>query len=409
MKPKQLAVLAVICVVFGAAGWIVLQDEEKDWHESNQKIGDMVFPGFAEKANDASKITIQKGAETFTLEKPDGVWVVKESAGYPADFTKVAGLVRALADLKVTSPIEISDADREKLALNPVGDGQPVPGHLVKVFTQDGALLASLLIGNEHMSKPQANSPFGNRGWPDGSYIMLPADNSAVLVTETFSNVRAKSDTWVDKTFFKVGKIKAATCKEGDTEVWSVSRDKESDSLTLAGDVPAGKEVDTSALSGIDSTLNYPSFNTVGGKSDGEHGWAEGRTFTATTFDGFTYTVRVGQKKGADYPLAVDIAYAEVQAGDGPEGETEDAKKARLEAHAKALADNTEKAASEAKQYGGWAYMVSSYVVDDLLKSRDELFKDKPKPKADEGAGATPPLPPSIAAPPGLPALPKGQ
>ena len=77
-----------------------------------------------------------------------------------------------------------------------------------------------------------------------GRYVKRGDSNAVYLVSETFSEVKTDPTGWIDKTFFKIEKIKSIEImskeKEGD---WKLERAAESDDFTLASAV-TGESLD---------------------------------------------------------------------------------------------------------------------------------------------------------------------
>jgi hypothetical protein len=257
------------------------------------------------------------------------------------------------------------------------------------------------------MKKPAQEGSGSYGGYPDGRYLLKPQSGTVALVTEAFSDISDSSDNWLDKTFFKLDKIKRGTAKQGNTVVWSVKREAENDSLELdlPGAIGPEEELDKSEVSQVDSALRYPSFNKIvdPATSDDELGFAgdDTRRFIAESFDGFTYTVDVGKKlDDGDYPMRVAVAYLEPPMPEAPEDETPEDKGKRETEHKEKIVEAQEKFKTEFDRFKSWTYLVSSYTIEDLILERKDFVKAKEKeddasagePQADantEGSGAT--------------------
>ena len=390
MKKGQLFILLVLCVVVGSLGWFVKKSSRQSWEQQDSAIGELLFPEFP--LNDITKLLITSKENSVELVKDSDAWVVKTAHSYYADFSKIADLLKDVADLKILQKIEIGPDDLGRLELNEP-DKESETGTRVEFFSNKGSSLGKILLGKQHMRKASGNAgQFGGGGeWPDGRYILQPTTTIVALVSETFSSVVTDSDSWLDKTFIKIEKIKKATTKEGGNIIWSIHRENEGSPLVLSGDIDEGYEVDTSKLNAIDSSLRYANFNTIASSESPEEelGFAEGRTYVAETFDGFTYTIDIGKKGDDDnYPIKVLIQYAEPEAPASSEDETEEQKAKKEEEFREKIAQNREKFETESKRYSDWVYMVSSYTVDNLLLDRSELIKKKEE-KTDDGKADT--------------------
>ena len=136
------------------------------------------------------------------------------------------------------------------------------------------------------------------------------------------------------------------------------------------------------------SPFSSPSFNDVltGDAKPEVSGLTNVTLVTVETFDGFTYTAKLGQKHGDDIPLVLTVSANLVSSRVAAKDEKlED--KTKLD---KEFADQqkklVEKLASETR-LTNWIYFVPGYTVDSLLKSRSQLLAEvkkdeKPAPAA---------------------------
>ena len=95
------------------------------------------------------------------------------------------------------------------------------------------------------------------------------------------------------------------------------------------------------------------------------------------TFDGFTYTVKIGNKTNDDnYYLNASVA------ADLPKDRTagKDEKpedKEKLDKEFKEKVSKLEEKLKQEKAYAKWTYLVSKWTVDPLLKERKDLLLEK--------------------------------
>ncbi len=387
MNAKQLLVLIVFCGLVGTAGWYAKRNSQQDWDTPAIKVGDRIFPDFP--VNEITKLVITNAEGTLELSKHTDHWAVDTSYGYYADFVKIANFLKGVKDLKVMQSIEIGTDDLGRLLLN-TPDAAADAGVSVDFIGDGNKSLARLILGKDHSRKRQAEgSALGGAGsWPDGRYVYEPDSKTVALVSETFSNIKTiDPDGWIDTTFIRVdSKIKRAVVSEREQQLWSASRDKESDTLQLDGEIGDDEEVVQTKLDGIDRALRYPSFNKIGDPSatDADLGFGENRTFVAETFDGFTYKIDIGKKDSDDnYPLKIGIAYNQPQPS-LPAEEESDEDKAKREAEFKEkITKAQQRFETDSKRYQGWVYLVSSYTVESMLLNRSDLVEQKEKPEKD--------------------------
>jgi hypothetical protein len=269
-------------------------------------------------------------------------------------------------------------------------------GTLVEFKDKSGKIINTVLLGAKSMKESGSDSPFGGGSFPDGRYVMVGSDvKSVALVTETFNNVEAKSQDWLNKDWFKVEKLKSiAVTSTNATNSWKLSRESETAEWKLADPKP-DEGLDAAKSGGVTSAMSYPSFTDVATNTAPEAtGLDKAIVAKLETFDGFTYTAKVGAKTGEDnhyFQIAV--------AGDFPKERTagKDEKPEDKERLDKEFKDNLKKHEDKLKAekaFEKWTYVVSKWTVDPLLKDRKDLMLEKkeepaPEDKKDAAAPAT--------------------
>jgi len=387
MKKQQLVILIFACSVVGLAGLLMQIQNKSAWESAGGKIGNELYPEFP--INDISRLVIKSNASTVELSKTDDMWTVSSNFSYYADFVKIANFLKSIKNLKAAQIIEIGEDDLGRLELNDP-EAENDTATRVEFYNKSNVSVAKILLGKNHMKKSEGSGgAFGGGGdWPDGRYIYEPESKLVALISETFSNVSDKNDSWIDKAFIKADKIKKATAAKAGVNLWTVYRDNETDSLTLKGKLADDEEINTGKLNGIGGALRYTSFNAVLDPAipDEGHGFNDGTVFVAETFTGFTYTVRVGNEKNDDYPIKISMDYNEPQPTPAPEDETEEEKAKREADDVKKREDAKEKFEKESKRYTDWVFLVSSYTVDDMLLERADLIKKIEKDEESDGS-----------------------
>jgi len=248
MNRKQLILLIVVGVAVGAFGFISYNARKGSW-ENSDKLGQKLIKNFP--INDVERISIKQSQGQVSLAKKSDVWTVQERADYPANFETISEFLRKVWDLKMVQPVEIGATRLARLDLVPPDkDKGTNSGTLVEFKDNSGKTLNSLLLGKKHMREGHNESGFGGGGgWPDGRYVMVGSDAQTVaVVSETFSNVEAKPEEWLNKDFFKVEKIKLISITTTNaTNNWKLSRESETNEWKLA-DLKTGEQLDTGKL-----------------------------------------------------------------------------------------------------------------------------------------------------------------
>jgi len=386
MNRKQLTILLVLVVILGAAGWLVRQRASDSWQSASQTIGQKLLPDLP--VNDITQITIQSGTNELNLAKRDNLWRVRERNDYPANFSQISDLLLKFADLKVAQTEEVGPSQLGRFELLPPGAATNT-GTQIEFKGADDKSLGSVLLGKSHKSQPRANSQLGGEGWPDGRYVMAGGTKTVALVSDPLENVQAKPAPWLAQDFFKIEKPRSITAQFPEaTNSWKLTRASETNDWQLAG-AKSGEKPDASKISGVTSPFASPRFTDVlpGGTKPEISGLTNLTTLTVTTFDGFTYTVKIGAERNGDFPAVLAVT-ADVPAERVAAKDEKPADKTRLD---KEFNDRkqqlTDKLARE-KQFEKWIYLLPSYTVETILKPRGQLLEE-PK-KAAKDAAASP-------------------
>jgi hypothetical protein len=401
MKGKQLTLLIVICLVVGGLGLFLAKRKQEDWSADSRELGQRVLKDFSLTAlNDVTQLRVRQGDSEVNLIKKGDDWVVQERGEYPANFNEVTDLLRKLFDLKAARPIQAGSSYLARFELLPPDKGTNT-GTLLELKDKNGKTLTSLLLGKKHMKESAGSSQFGGGSFPDGRYVMVGNDAKTIaLVSDALANVEPKAEQWLNKDFFKVEKPKAiAVVSTNATNNWTLTRETESGEWKLA-DAKPGEQLDTGKSSGVTSAFSFASFDDVSTNSSPEvTGLAKPMMGTLETFDGFTYTIKIGNKT-ADDKHFMQVAVAgnfpkERTAGKDEKAEDKD----KLDKEFKEKTKKLEEKLKTDKAFEKWTYVVSKWTVDPLLKERKDLLQEKkeePKkeePKSDDKGAADKPSP----------------
>lgn len=395
MNRKQFAILVVLLIVLGGAGWYVQMNRNRDGSAGEKGTGQKLL-GESFPVNDVAHISIKQGAKEVNLVKKDDLWRVRERNDYPANFAEISEFLLKARDLKVIQSEEVgaSQLPRLELALNGQGTNS---GVVLDLKNKDEKSLQTITLGKKHMRKPaqqHQSMQFGNESFPDGRYVMLSANTkNALLISDPLDSIQPEPESWLNKDFFKVERPKAiaVTFPEA-TNSWKLVRDTESGDWKFAQAKP-GEKLDSAKVSPLSNPFSAPSFDDVmvpGSLATTDTGMDKPTVVTVDTFDDFTYTVKIGKKSGEAYPITVSVASnfpkERIPAKDE---KPEDKTKAD-----KAWADRQKQLDEKLKHdqaYINYVYLVPGWNVDPLLKQRKDLLvekKDEAKP-ADIAAPTT--------------------
>lgn len=399
MNRKQLIILLVLVAIVGGAGLVLFKRNDESWSPSDTKLGQKLLDKF--QVNDVARIHIKGDNKDLNLVKKDDLWRVEERGDYPANFSTISDFLLKAAELKITQVEPIGESQLERLELLEPSKSLK-SGTLVELKDAKGNNLQAVLLGKKHVKKMERAPQFqyGGDEFADGRYVMLKSDpKNVILISDALSTADPKAESWLNKDFFKVEKLKSVSfVSTNATNSWKASRETENGSWSVA-DVKAGESFDTNKLAALGNSLNSPSFADVvaNGKPE-ETGLDHPLLLTLGTFDQFTYTLKVG-KKNAEGNYNVNVAVAAELPKErmpGKDEKPEDKTKLDKEFNDKkqALADKLKQEQALEK----WTYLVPSWSLDPLLKARHELMVEKKEePKADS-ADAEPIDPAAIPA-----------
>jgi hypothetical protein len=396
MNRKQLLILLGLVVVLGIAGLALYKRNQTSWQGSGRQgaasklLGDL-------PVNDVASIVIKGGTNELDLVRQDNIWRVKQRNDYPANFTEISSFLLKAADLKAVQTEEIGPSQLGRYKLLPPGPATNT-AVLLELRDQGGKVIKSLLLGKTHMRKAEAQpSPMGemggNEGWPDGRYVMVGTGaKTLAVVSDPLSNVEAKPDSWLNKDFFKVEKIRSiAVAYPVATNSWKVTRDTETATDWKLADAKPDEKLDSSKTSSLSYALSSPSFNDVlpADTKPEQVGLDKPTVVTIDTFDNFTYTLKLGQKTNDNLPMVVAVV-AQIPKERTPGKDEKPEDKAKLDKEFKDKQKKFEDKLSQEQSYGKWTYLVSNWTVDSLLKERNQLMAEKKEEaKKDDKAGST--------------------
>lgn len=387
MKTKPLLLLAGLVVVIGLGGVWFKARQDAAWRDAT--AGGQRLLADLPIGEALAEIRVEQGTNRLTLAKRDDRWIVVERE-YPANFADLGALMLKLRDLQAARTEPVGPAQLAQLDLLP-HDSPTNAGTRVEFRDASGTALATLRLGKYQMRVENRPSPIGgdSPGFPTGRWLLVgDATNRAVLVSEPLSNLAPQPQSWLNKDFFRVERLKAVTATFPDAaNSWSVARETESDEWKLA-DAREGESLDASRAGAFNWALSSPTFNDVTTVAP-----ENPVTLRLETFDGLTYTLTAGDELDGNTPLTVAVTGNHPRTRAAPEGES-DEDKTRLD---KEFADNLkrldEKVARE-KAFEGRVFLVPPWTLDALLNPRHEMLAATPADTDttnDNNAADTPP------------------
>lgn len=106
----------------------------------------LLFPDLPQRFDAARRIEVETAGSSITIEQVDGQWRVREKYDWPADRTRVAGVLTGLADLRALEPRTANPDRHARLHL----DAPSEPGSkalALRLLAAADEVLAAVLIG----------------------------------------------------------------------------------------------------------------------------------------------------------------------------------------------------------------------------------------------------------------------
>jgi hypothetical protein len=368
-----IGVLAVL-VVLGAAGAAVLVSERSAWTGADSHAGQKVFPDL--RISDVAEIAIGDAEGRLRLARQKDGWSVRERADFPADTDRIGELLVKLAELKVVQREALPESQRARLQLvEPKDKESKDAGTRLELKDEKGSVLASLLLGKKVLKAPPPGTP--PRGEPEatGRYVTAGSETSTLLaVSDPLAQVEAKADRWIVKDLIRVDRSKTISAVGNDGRPrWTVARNGESVDWKFAD---SSLRPDLQKATDLASALYWINAADVVGDPKTDTGLARPVVIKAVTFDGLTYTLRVGNRVGDNYYLGLAVAGEPAKARVAAKGEKagDKAKNDKeFEEGRKKLIERIERE----KRLERWTYVVAKSSLDPLLRDRAQLLPEK--------------------------------
>jgi hypothetical protein len=376
MNSRQLILTLIIAVVLGAIGWILFHRGARSWESQPTSGGAKVieFP-----LNDVAHLTIKNGTSELNLVRKEDGWVVRERADYPANFAQVSRLLQKVWNLKPVQTLQVGPSQLGRFDLLEPANGAK-SGTLLELKNKDEKRITALLVGKQYLKK--SNQSFAPAGFPAGRYVM-PEDGSkrVGLVSDPLQDLVTEPERWLNREFIKIEKPRTIAL-DGATPTmkWKLERENGSAEWKFA-DAKPGEELDQTKASASANSISNLSFTDVLDPQTRPetNGLDHPSTAMIQTFDGFTYTLKIGKQSGETYPALCSIEATLPARGSPAPNENPEEQKKLDEEFAKKKTTLGEKLAKE-KKFEGRPFLINKSTVAQLLKNRADLVKAEPSP-----------------------------
>lgn len=352
MNARIAGVLVLLLAVLGGGALLIRGQQGAQQPALTAALGQPLLKDL--KAADVASVSIRAPAGTLTLSRKDDRWTIVERADYTADIEKVRDFVVKAIELKIGQSEPIGEKDRARLNLD-------ASGTVVEFKSTDGKTLAAMNVGRKYFKSEPANP---ERALGDGRFVMVPGNDAQVfIVSDPLAQASIKSADWVSRTGFQAEKVKSLEVTYADGGSWNIERSGDNADWKLDGLKPGEKLEVTRANSASYSLSNIDIVDVLPKSTKDETtGLDKPVVAVAQTFDGLTYTLRIGKlTDDSNYHVKVSVA-----GEPRPEGKDADER-------AKKFAERLPRE----KALEGHVLLVAKNKLEDVLKKRPELLETR--------------------------------
>ncbi len=383
MNRKQFAILVVVLAALVAASAGIVLSERRGNSGDSARVGQKAVPGLEVSA--VAEIAIRGASGEVHLVRDAAGWKVRERADFPADVERIGDLLIKLAELKVVQAERLPESQRARLQLiEPKDRIAKDAGTAVELKGADGKVLAQVLLGKIVFRRSEV-AALGARdqGLPSGRYLTVGANSADMLVvSEPFTSAEPKADAWLAKDLIRAERVKSIQSLGPDgRQRWMMVRDNDEDQWRFAG---SKERPDLQKATDAAGSLGWMNLvDVVADPAGTETGLSRSTVIKAETFDNLAYTVRIGNKAGDNYYVAVAVSGEPPAArvpGKGEKAEDKEKKDKEFSEHRKRLMEQVERE----RKLDGWRYLVARVGVEPLLRDRAQLLPDR-KPARKKG------------------------
>jgi hypothetical protein len=234
----------------------------------------------------------------LTLDRKEQGWVIAERENFPADLGKVRDFVLKMIELKVGQSEPIGEKDRARLNLDEPGKNPATAGTRVEFLNSESKTIGALVVGRKYFKREVENA---DKAPADGRFVLrADAPGTVYIVADPLTQAIAKSADWIDRTAFKVEKVKTLEVHLADGGAWRIERSGDNADWKLAGAKP-GDKLDIGRANAASYSLSLLELDDVAAKDAKDTGLEKPTVINATTLDGASYAIKVGRLMGEDY------------------------------------------------------------------------------------------------------------
>ena len=345
MKLKTIGVLLVAVIVLAGLAVVILKPADKKKTES--ALGQTLFEALP--VGDIEQIRITGSDGKISLRQTEKGWVVIERSGFPADFSRIAELVKKVQQLSIGRSFQATEEIQTRLSLHPPEQGGGLDtgkGTRVRFETAGGKTLIDLIVGTTR----QGTSGTG------GQYVMPTGGDTVYLVDQTFKFLQAVPAEWLNKELLNIETDQVlridAFSADSTTPLYTLSRSEPGADFELTP-APESGELERAEINRVAEALSPFRIEDVESR---EAPLTGSNRFEYKLSDGRRYTLTIGEKKTVDKDTTLVLVQAgvdRVENGKSPREEEPASPGAQVE--------------TKEQQLARWSYLVSEWEIESLI------------------------------------------
>ena len=301
MKTKSLIILGVVLVASATAVIIKMRSNADTFSSQAAEVGSTLLKEVP--LENVGSFLINDGKNSVEIANKDGKWIVPGRDNFPASIKAVNEMTDTAFNLKVQRVEKgVGKSQYARLGLADAGGEAKAEeiGKTVLFKDSGGKDLGSIVVGKTAETKASPGNFDMSGPQPRPQWIQVKGQEVIYQTATGFSKLDADPRNWLEKenNFFKVEKLKSlAVTGPTPEESWKISREKDSGELKLEAPA-AGEEFDAGKAAPSGNAFAGPNFDDILPDADKAKAALDKPTHTAVieTFDGLTYTVKVGAK-----------------------------------------------------------------------------------------------------------------
>src|SRR5712691_5335120 len=254
-----------------------------------------------------SEIAILDTGGDLHLVRGETGWSVRERGGFAAETDRIAALLVKLAELKIVQSEPLPESQRARLELLEPKDKAAGGGTLIELKDAKGGSLGRLLLGKKIVKSSPVASLSRGETEATGRYLTAGGEAGTMLaVGEPLTEVESKPELWLVKDLLRADGAKSISSSKDGRRRWSVTRETESADWKFAG---SKEKPDLQKATDLASSLGWVNLvDVVADPAKADTGLDHAIVIKADTFDGLSYTLRIGNKVGDDYYVTLAVS-----------------------------------------------------------------------------------------------------